>query len=129
MECRRCRVAVTLCDPMWHVSSRSGVATLRTAIHLLLTYLHALGGPEFHLPLNFWGVVSPLKCIRLCKQQTAQQHGAADLSAGAVRHGESAVLAWTRPMGAGAMRPFVNVLWPLVGVILRRYVRSGAVVR
>ena len=33
---------VTLCDPMWHVSSRSGVATLRTAIHLLhlllLTY-------------------------------------------------------------------------------------------
>ena len=30
---------VTLCDPMWHLSSRSGVATLRTAIHLLLTYL------------------------------------------------------------------------------------------
>jgi len=29
---------VTPCDPMWHVSSRSGVATLRTAIHLLLTY-------------------------------------------------------------------------------------------
>jgi len=24
---------------MWHVSSCSGVATLRTAIHLLLTYL------------------------------------------------------------------------------------------
>ena len=23
---------------MWHVSSRSGVATLQTAIHLLLTY-------------------------------------------------------------------------------------------
>jgi len=30
---------VTLCDPIWHVSSRTGVATLRTAIHLLLTYL------------------------------------------------------------------------------------------
>jgi len=30
---------VTLCDPMWHVSSRSGVATLRTAIRLILTYL------------------------------------------------------------------------------------------
>ena len=28
---------VTLCDSTWHVSSRSGVATLRTAIHLLLT--------------------------------------------------------------------------------------------
>jgi len=27
------------CDPMWQVSSCSGVATLRTAIHLLLTYL------------------------------------------------------------------------------------------
>ena len=25
---------------MWHVSSRSGVATLRTAIHLLLNYSH-----------------------------------------------------------------------------------------
>jgi len=31
---------VTLCDPIWHVSSRSGVAILRTAIHLLLTYTH-----------------------------------------------------------------------------------------
>ena len=30
---------VILCDPTWHVSSRSGVATLRNAIHLLLTYL------------------------------------------------------------------------------------------
>jgi len=30
----------TLCDPIWHVSSRSSVATLRTAILLLLTYLH-----------------------------------------------------------------------------------------
>ena len=28
---------------MWHVSSRSGVATLRTAIHLLLTYLLSYG--------------------------------------------------------------------------------------
>jgi len=32
---------VKLCDPMWHESSSSGVATLRTAIHLLLTYLLA----------------------------------------------------------------------------------------
>ena len=31
---------VTLCDHIWHVGSRSGVATLRTAIQLLLTYLH-----------------------------------------------------------------------------------------
>ena len=44
---------VTLCDPMWHVSSRSSVATLQTTIHLLLTYLltyththtHPFNGP------------------------------------------------------------------------------------
>jgi len=35
---------VTLCDPMWHVSSRSGVATLRTAIGV--TSYGALG----HVP-------------------------------------------------------------------------------
>jgi len=35
---------VTLCDPMWHVSFRSGVATLRTAIHLLLTCLPGESG-------------------------------------------------------------------------------------
>jgi len=29
---------VTLCDPMWHVSSRSGVATSRTLVTYLLTY-------------------------------------------------------------------------------------------
>ena len=29
----------TLCDPMWHVSSGSGVATLRTAMDTLVTYL------------------------------------------------------------------------------------------
>ena len=37
---------VTLCDPMWHVCSRSGVATLRTAIHLLLTYLLTYHDPN-----------------------------------------------------------------------------------
>ena len=30
---------------MWHVSSRSGVATSLTAIHLLLTYLHTAAAP------------------------------------------------------------------------------------
>jgi len=30
---------VTLCAPVWHVSSRSGVATLRTLFTYLLTYL------------------------------------------------------------------------------------------
>jgi len=42
---------VTLCDPMWHVSSRSGVATLRTVIHLLLTYLlTSFSSPAFRAP-------------------------------------------------------------------------------
>ena len=33
---------VTLCDAMWHVSSRSSVSTLRTAIHLLLVTYYAI---------------------------------------------------------------------------------------
>jgi len=37
---------VTLCDPTWHVSSRSGVATLRTAIYLLLTYSLTVAVPQ-----------------------------------------------------------------------------------
>ena len=40
---------VTLGDPMWHVSSRSGVATLRTAIHFLLTYLLSLASVKSRL--------------------------------------------------------------------------------
>ena len=36
---------------MWHVSSRSGVATLRTATHLLLTYSVFTGRMPF-LPPN-----------------------------------------------------------------------------
>ena len=30
---------VTLCDPIWRASSRSGAVTFRTTIHSLLTYL------------------------------------------------------------------------------------------
>jgi len=37
---------VTLCDPKWHVSFRSGVATLRTAMLLLLTYLLTYYSPH-----------------------------------------------------------------------------------
>jgi len=51
-ECHLCRVAVTLCDPMWHVSSRSGVATLRTAIHLLLLLLLYILALEMVSPGN-----------------------------------------------------------------------------
>jgi len=50
------------------------------------------GGPGNHIigagrgsppgELAILGVVPPLKCIRLCKQQTPQRHGTADLSTG-----------------------------------------------
>ena len=50
---------VTLCDPMWHVSSRSGVATLRTAIHLLLTYgyLPAVPSHRASPPLDWYQII------------------------------------------------------------------------
>jgi len=38
---------------MWHVSSRSGVATLRTAIHLLLTYLPSVIQSDMASDFNF----------------------------------------------------------------------------
>jgi len=52
---------------MWHVSSRSGVATLRTAIHLLLTYLLQL--------IN----VSYKTFVSLATAQLARPHSRPDL--------------------------------------------------
>jgi len=68
---------VTLCDPMWHVSSRSGVATLRTAIHLLLVTLQACvtceGGSHVHLSTTCIG--SMMKCsIRLLANHYCTRH-------------------------------------------------------
>ena len=67
----------------------------------------------------------PLKCIRLCKQQRPQQHGAANFLAGTSRHGESEASEWTHPpqgvTSAGAMRPFVKILWPLVMTCLANW--------
>jgi len=55
---------------MWHVSSRSGVATLRNAIHLLLTYLwntnrkHHVGtGTQWSLGLFEIDHVSSIDCV------------------------------------------------------------------
>jgi len=64
-----------------------------------------------------YGAVSPLKCISLDKQQTPQQHGAADLSTGRVHHGKKVASKWTHYHGGdkfGVVRPFINILWPLV---------------
>ena len=56
---------VTLCGPMWHVSSLSGVATLRTAVHLLLTYVCSVNVEPtrvrgYHPRKTFWNFVCDL---------------------------------------------------------------------
>jgi len=60
---------VTLCDPMWHVSSRSGVATLRTAIHLLLTccYLLTYSAGMLQLSVVWRPFVACRRCIETVK--------------------------------------------------------------
>jgi len=50
---------------MWHVSSRSGVATLRTAIHLLFTYLLAtwcVVKKNFYKLRNRWENIQWVTC-------------------------------------------------------------------
>ena len=59
---------VTLCDPMWHVSSRSGVATLRTVIHLLVTYL---SGRSVLLPRDA-GTIAIALCLSVCLSVTSR---------------------------------------------------------
>ena len=51
---------------MWHVSSRSSVATLRTAIHLLLTYVVGLVR-VLAPPLKY------IELLSLAQQRTALQ--------------------------------------------------------
>jgi len=58
---------VTLCDPMWHVSSSSSVTTLRTAIHLLLTYLLCFLQAGCCRPTNS---VNALKANAICVMNT-----------------------------------------------------------
>ena len=58
---------VTLCDPMWHVSSRSGVAALRTAIHLLLILVSYATGLKFATQCDF------CSCTQVGTCSTAQE--------------------------------------------------------
>ena len=53
---------------MWHVSSRSGVATLRTVIHLLLTYLP---GRSVLLPRDA-GTIAIALCLSDCLSVTSR---------------------------------------------------------
>jgi len=43
---------------MWHVSSRSGVATLRTAIHLLLNYFLTYLQVAIHCTLEYGSLLA-----------------------------------------------------------------------
>jgi len=78
---------------------------------------HVFGGAGMPQGKGNCGDCSPaLKCIRLCKQQTPQLHGAADLSAGdsaSRRKGGFVRNGFNRRgvTSAGeAMRPFVTIL-------------------
>jgi len=53
------------CHMMWHVSSCSGVATLRTAIHLLHTYL--LSNPNALV-----AVIKGIQAVKLCTNKILQ---------------------------------------------------------
>ena len=62
---------------MWHVSSRSGVATLRTAIHLLLT-CYSLGRTGFATPhLTVFGKMGCQNA--LCLGESFHLEGSADV--------------------------------------------------
>jgi len=54
---------VTLCDPIWHVSSRSGEGCLQTAIHLTFTFTFTMGSffaqcvlgiDKVHMMMYYW---------------------------------------------------------------------------
>jgi len=88
---------VTLCDPMWHVSSRSGVATLRTAIHLLLTYLPSVIQSDMASDFNFQltkTFLSMLGCTpRFNVPGSPQQSGLCEHLFGTLKNMASKILA------------------------------------
>jgi len=69
------------------------------------------GGPDPSYKRDDFAVFLPSKCIRLCKQQRSQQHGAAKMSTGAARHGRKCGFGTD---SSAAVWPFVEILWPLV---------------
>jgi len=58
------------------------------------------------------GVVPPIECIRLCKQQTSKKHRAADLSARAACHSKSFRMD-SPAMGVAGVGP----VWPFVKIL------------
>ena len=90
---------VTLCDPIWHVSSRSGVATLRTAIHLLLTYLPDL----MDIGMNYRGRVTS-KSYSLAKNLhgSQDQEGSQPTNQWRINHDANDAMAWGPPLKTAA---------------------------
>ena len=71
---------------------------------------------------QFWGLSPPLKCIWLCKQHMPAAARVCRLVCrGSTLWRKHCFSEWTRlPRGwrVGAMRPFVEILWSLVGVVM-----------
>ena len=87
--CACVRACVRVCVCVWHNRGSCKTAEPIEMLFGLWTRVgprnNVLGGLRipFSVMGNFRGLLPPLKCIRLRKQQTPQQqHGAADLSAG-----------------------------------------------
>jgi len=84
---------------MWHVSSRSGVATLQTAIHLLLTYLQ----------VKFFHGVEPVELIRHRAKFSRVQQQLSDMchrrpveaATGRHRQMECCLMSYSTPCGKG----------------------------
>ena len=68
------------------------------------------GGPDPSYERDDFAVFLPSKCIRLCKQQRSQQHGAAKMSTGAARHGENAASELTQASRCGLSSKFFGRL-------------------
>jgi len=90
---------------MWHVSSRSGVATLRTAIHLLLTYLLT------YLPSLRYACLITLACTDVDNAQLASDILLHPGRAGTPRRPWSTAMIKRAQLDVGAYwRHFVNTI-------------------
>jgi len=93
---------VTLCNPMCHVSSRSSVATLRTAIHLLLTYLLSDSQVFISLVIRglWWTVSGQVKAsdVLTCTNGVSPSH-------------LPVIMASDRPWTTLSTRARVNKIW------------------
>jgi len=106
---------------MWHVSSRSGVATLRTAIHLLLTYLLTL------VTLRLTGDHRQRRRVSVCAGATAPPHRCGSLALGVSAYWQGRIKHLVRPTHftmPGALRTSVSCLPVNAALPIGHYRRS-----